>query len=185
MARLPALARAIAVRKVLKENEDIIDNLQLDITEFLAALGTRQLAEDESEKIPKLLHSINDIERIGDHGENLFNVLERMKSMKIEFPEESNAKLLEMLAAVQELLRKTISFITRDTDLSIKAAYAIENRINGMRNDFQAAYFAGDCLTPAQMTSGMVYYDILINFEKTGDHLMNVVAAYNGILNLD
>ncbi|MBN1524089.1 MAG: Na/Pi cotransporter family protein [Spirochaetales bacterium] len=170
---------------ILKENENIIDNLQLDITEFLATLSTKKLSEIDAQKIPKLLHTINDIERIGDHGESLFYVLERKKSMKIEFPVESTGKLIEMIDAVQELLHQIIEYIPGSSKFTVGDAYTLENKINAMRNENQSFYFEEITNTPALVTGGMVYYDVLVNFEKIGDHLINVITAYEGIQELD
>jgi len=167
--------------EILKINEDIIDNIQFDITKFLVELSRKELAKHHADSIPKILHSINDIERIGDHGESMYYILSRKKKLKIEFPRNSAQNLLLMLKGVQDFQNLIIEYVEQKSEVNIKKAYEYENRINKQKRQFQEAYLSEFHDRPDHVLNGMVYYDILINFEKIGDHLINIAEAYNDI----
>jgi phosphate:Na+ symporter len=167
--------------ELLKTNEEIIDNIQFDITKFLVELSRKELTKNYADSIPKILHSINDIERIGDHGESMFYILNRKKKLKIEFPETYLHNLLLMLQGVQEFQHLIIEYVEQKQEVNIKKAYEYENRINKQKRKFQEVYFAEYAEQAEHALNGMVYYDILINFEKIGDHLINIAEAYNEI----
>ncbi|MBN1798833.1 MAG: Na/Pi cotransporter family protein [Spirochaetales bacterium] len=165
----------------LKTNEEIIDNIQYDITKFLVELSRKELSKNYADSIPKILHSINDIERIGDHGESMYYILNRKRKLKIEFPEVYTQNLLLMLEGVQEFQHLVIEYVEHKQDVNLKKAYEYENRINKQKRKFQEVYFAECGEQYEHALNGMVYYDILINFEKIGDHLINIAEAYNEI----
>jgi phosphate:Na+ symporter len=166
---------------ILKTNEEIIDNIQYDITKFLVELSRKELSKNYADSIPKILHSINDIERIGDHGESMYYILNRKKKLKIDFPEVYTQNLLLMLEGVQEFQHLVIKYVEHQTEVNLKKAYEYENRINKQKRKFQEVYFAECGEQDEHAINGMVYYDILINFEKIGDHLINIAEAYSEI----
>jgi phosphate:Na+ symporter len=166
---------------ILKTNEDIIDNIQFDITKFMVELSRRELAKHYADSIPKILHSINDIERIGDHGESLFYILNRKKRLKIDFASPYADNLLIMLKEVQDFQNLVTSYVELQDEINLKKAYEYENKINRQKREFQEAYFTEFQNQSQHAMNGMVYYDILVNFEKVGDHLINIAEAYNSI----
>ena len=67
----------------MKRKEEAVDNLQAEITRYLIDISMRQLDEAEAEQIPVLIHSVNDIERIGDHAENILELAQRKIDQKL------------------------------------------------------------------------------------------------------
>jgi len=75
--------------KNLPKREEALDNLQEAVTDYLTSLTQRDLSEEESRRIPALLHSVNDIERIGDHSENLMELAIRRIEGNLPFTKDS------------------------------------------------------------------------------------------------
>jgi phosphate:Na+ symporter len=69
----------------VREQEDAVDNLQKEITQYLVELSQKDLEKSEAEEIPVLLHSVNDVERIGDHAINILEISERKIDQKLPF----------------------------------------------------------------------------------------------------
>ena len=75
--------------KLVTEMEQAVDNLQSEITQYLIELSQRNLTPEESEELPVLIHSVNDVERIGDHSENIIELAERKIEKRMPFTEEA------------------------------------------------------------------------------------------------
>jgi phosphate:Na+ symporter len=157
--------------------EDAVDARRLDITNYLVELMQRELSEDVSKKIPAMIHVINDIERIGDHAVNLKSFAKQKKDLKLPF---TDVAINEIQTSYQEVLRMLDVTIEALRENDIKKASVIlnkENNINRMRDEFKANHIKrlenGDC----NVLSGVVFIDLLANFEKIGDHLTNVGQA--------
>ncbi|MGA1842927.1 MAG: Na/Pi cotransporter family protein [bacterium] len=157
--------------------EEAVDARRLDITNYLVELMQRELSEDVSKKIPAMIHVINDIERIGDHAVNLKAFARQKKELNLPFTDEA---LGEIQTSYQELLRMLDVTIEALRENDIKKASVIlnrENNINRMRDEYKANHIkrleSGNC----NVLSGVVFIDLLANFEKIGDHLTNVGQA--------
>ncbi len=170
--------------KVRKE-EDAIDNLQREITQYLVELSQRNLTREESEEIPVLLHSVNDIERVGDHAENLVELAERAIEEKLPFSEDAIRELRLMYNEVDSMITKVI-FALKESDVkSAKKALAREDVLNRYQMEFRQKHIerlnAGKCY----VISGIIFLDFVNNMEKIGDHLTNVAQAITGSLQYD
>ena len=162
------------------QTEDIIDQFQFEITSYLAALSRKQLSERSSIALPVLLHSVNDLERIGDHAVNIVELAERKISQKIIFTEPAMAeaeRLIEQANQMFDLVLRAME--TND----VKAAYAAlknENAINQMQVEFRRSHVQrmtdGVCTPEA----GLIFIDLVDNIEKIGDHLTNIAQAVVG-----
>lgn len=165
--------------EVMKENETITDNLQVDITSYLVELSRERLTEDQAALIPRRLHSINDIERIGDHGESLGKILKRKKKLDIEFPKESTEDLIRMLRKIRDYMTLVMEITGNGGYAKFRLAMEYENEIDQMKKSFQKRYLKSMKKDPDAGMNGMVFYDFLIHFERIGDHLTNIAEGYS------
>ena len=165
--------------EVMKENETITDNLQIDITSYLVELSRERLSEDQAALIPRRLHSINDIERIGDHGEALGKILKRMKKLEIEFPKEHTEDLITMLRKIRDYMTLVMEITGNGGYAKFRLAMEYENEIDQMKKNFQKRYLKSMKKDPDAGMNGMVFYDFLIHFERIGDHLTNIAEGYS------
>jgi len=79
----------LSMLKPIPKFEQAVDNLQSAITQYLVELSQRNLSQEVSEELPVLIHSVNDIERIGDHAENIMELSERKTEKKLPFTDEA------------------------------------------------------------------------------------------------
>jgi len=91
------------------KKEDAVDNLQSSITHYLVELSEKSLSSEMAEKIPALLHSVNDIERVGDISENLVELGERAIEKKLPFTDKAIKELKEVYSEVTAMLEDTIN----------------------------------------------------------------------------
>ncbi|MBN2427737.1 MAG: Na/Pi cotransporter family protein [Deltaproteobacteria bacterium] len=167
--------------KSLEKKEDHIDLLQKEITNFLVALSQLSITQEISKEIGSLMHMVNDLERVGDHCENLWQLGTRKKEEKIDFSDIAKQE-------IQEISKKTRGFLgfvvnaLENRDVNIKeTALTMENCVDkleeNLRNNHITRLNTGECT----VLSGLIYIDMLHNFEKIADHTYNVSEAVRGV----
>ncbi len=165
--------------------EDGIDNLQQEITHYLVELAERNLTELESEQLPVLLHTVNDIERIGDHAENIAELAERRRFGRVDLPADAMDQLKAMAEDVDSMAEHVIAAFAGDDNDEAGRALKIEDRLNRlhveMRQDYAMRLGKGD----VGAMSGLIFFDMVMNLEKMGDHYTNIAQAVLGELQWD
>ncbi len=190
MLEVAASATKKGMRAILEHNaasakdahrlEDATDEFQYTITKYLIALSQRELTPDESEQLPTLIHSVNDIERVGDHAENLAEIAESLQMQKLKFSPQARDGLIELNGLIEKMfpfLKKAVD--EWDTQAAMDVL-ALEKKVNRTRRRLDDEHIerlkAGICLLPA----GAHFLDAIHNLEKIGDHLKNVAqTAHN------
>lgn len=165
----------------LEKMENHIDLLQKEITNFLVALSQHSISQDVSREIGSMMHMVNDLERIGDHCENLWQLSQRKKLEKIDFSVVAIEEIDELSGKTREFLSYVVKAMER-RDVRIKeAALEMENEVDrleeGLRNNHISRLNTGECT----VLSGLLYIDMLHNFEKIGDHTYNLSEAIRGV----
>ncbi len=165
--------------------EEAIDNLQKEITRYLVDLSQRNLSMEESEKLPVLLHTVNDIERIGDHSENLVELGIRAIEQKLPFTSQAITELKEMYEEANNMLSETIGALENHDSALAKRALKREEALNQLQIELRQNHVQRLNEGACQLLSGLVFLDYVANLEKIGDHLTNIAQAIMGGLRWD
>jgi len=157
--------------------EDAVDDLQREITRYMVDLSRRHLPREVADEIPVWLHSINDIEKIGDHAENLGDLTERVLDEKLQFSDPGEAEIREMYGYISEMF----SFIDKgladvDTE-SATAVLVIEQKVNDLHIAARQGNLDRMNAGVTNPTMGILFLDYMQNLEKIGDHLSNIAIA--------
>ncbi len=164
----------------VRQKEDAIDNLQNRITQYLIKISRRDLGPQESNELPVLIHSVNDVERIGDHAVNLLESAERRIDGRLPFTESALDELGMMRDEVEAMFDVVIHALANRDRKVAERAFASESRLNTMQREFRESHLArlsaGDC----NFYSGLTFVDCLCYYEKIGDHLTNTAQAVLG-----
>lgn len=168
--------------KLVYEREDLINYLEREITNYLVQLSQKSLSEEQSEIVTSLFHTVNDLERIGDHAENLVELAQYRIDNNLKFSDNAIKELKNMFNKVHESVKNAVSALeTKDMESAMyvinteKDIDAIEKKL---RTDHIDRLNKGVC-TPA---SGTIFLDIISNLERVGDHANNVAQAIAGKL---
>jgi phosphate:Na+ symporter len=167
------------IKKVF-ENEQVINTLEAEIVSFLAKLANKEISDEDSELITSMYHVVNDIERIGDHAENLAELAQEKASRKLSFSDQAFSELDHIYSYTLDALNTSIeSFASRDINKA-KSVLAIEERIDVLEKDLRLTHIKrlnnGSCTAH----SGTVFLDMISNLERVADHAMNIAeSVYN------
>ena len=161
----------------VEANEDKIDVYEDKLGTYLVRLSAKDLNEEDSNEVSRLLHCIGDFERIGDHALNLKEAAQEMRDKKIEFSPEGKEELDVMAAAVREILDMAVEvFINNDVRLAAEVE-PLEQVIDTMQNALKSKHVErlkrGECTTEL----GFVFSDITTNYERVADHCSNIAIC--------
>ncbi len=193
LARMARICRNLVDRStdaVLRPNEvdtaplwaedDVIDQLQDSITEYLIALMEEDLPDYISGQVPAMLHVANDLERVGDHCKNLLELAEQRAADDMPWSEAADESVREMAGLVDEMLENAARSLSGETDSLPQRILELEQKVDRLtelnRKKHLERSRQGECL----MLPGLLYLDTLMNYEKIGDHVRNIARALEG-----
>lgn len=159
------------------EMEGKLDIYEDQLGTYMVKLSKRGASDSDSKRIAKILHTINDFERIGDHAENLVGVAREMHDKGIVFSHEAKAEIEKLSAALHEILDMTAkAFKTSDVQLASSVEpleQVIDKLISEIKNRHIERLQKGNCT----IELGFVLTDLLTNYERVSDHCSNVAVA--------
>lgn len=164
----------------IQKMENTIDLLEKEISTFLVKVSQYSVSEDQSHEISSMLHTVNELERIGDHCENLIKLIRRRYDSRLEFSERAIHEIYEISDKVREfllLIHNNVSEIVIDI---LPKSEIIENRIDELRKEFRKKHIQRLNEGICDVDSGLIFIDMLTSFEKIGDHAFNVAEGISG-----
>jgi phosphate:Na+ symporter len=161
----------------ITRGEEAVDSLREAITNYLVEIMQRELSLEESRKIPSLIHAVNDVERIGDHAENLRDLAQQKIDNKLTFSNVAVEELNKMYEDLNRMIHCSLNALGGKNIDEAKLVLEQECQINTLRdrlkNNHVKRLEQGQC----NVLSGVVFLDTISNLEKIGDHLTNVAQA--------
>lgn len=161
----------------VEQSEDVVNYLNHEITRYMVAAAQLDLPASDVEQLGEMFHVVNDLERIGDHAENMAEYAKSRIDEEIPFSEDGLAELRDMLDKTVALFKLSMeAFHTRDQHLLPRVLVQEEN-IDDMEKTLQQSHV--DRLTRGACTprSGMIFSDMLSNLERVADHATNVAFS--------
>jgi phosphate:Na+ symporter len=164
----------------VEEIEDFIDTFQIEITSYLSALSQVQLSDEVSIRLPVLLHTVNDLERIGDHAVNIVEIAMRKIDQKLSFSDSAMAEAEQIRAEINEMFNYIISALEYDDIPAARSALTNETNLNAMQLNFRRSHVERMSNGICTAETGLIFIDLVDNIEKIGDHLTNIAQAIIG-----
>nr|WP_090776006.1 Na/Pi cotransporter family protein [Shouchella lonarensis] len=160
--------------------EDAINNLDKEITEYLIKVSSRSLSASDSNTHSVLLNVVRDIERIGDHMENIVELKDYQKANKVTLSDVAIQDLNEMFELTHSTLQSAMDSLEHD-DLDkahevLKHEELIDKMERKLRKQHIVRMNEGACTGAA----GIIFVDIISNLERIGDHSVNIAETVIG-----
>jgi len=166
--------------KLVKDLEDITDTMQYEITSYLTALSRKQLSDEVAVELPVLLHTVNDLERIGDHANNIAQIAQRKIEQRLVFSDPGSGEAVQLRDEVDGMFHDVISALENRSKEAARAAIVHENALNRMQVEFRRHQVSRMQGGISSAPRGLIFIDLVDNAEKIGDHLTNIAQAILG-----
>lgn len=159
------------------EVEKNINFLNHAITNYLVKINQTTLPIEDLKSLGALFHVVNDIERIGDHAENVADAAKQRKEGGINISKEAQRELGEMLDMVNTIIQYSIEMFVKSDDSHMKEVTLLEDKVDNKERELQQRHVErlarGECTPEA----GMIFSDIVSGLERVADHATNIAFA--------
>lgn len=157
----------------IRANEAIIDFTNGALTKFLIKMTTGASESDER-VVGSYFHVLNDLERIGDHAENFYEIGEEMKSKKLVFSDTARADIKKMRDSVMQMFEISKDAFENLNETRLHKLLVLEDDVDGMKKALTASHFSRLAEGNCNMEVSPYYSSAIAGFERVADHLINV-----------
>ncbi len=157
--------------------EENINFLNHEITNYLVKISQTNLPVEDAKNIGGLFHVVNDIERIGDHAENVADSARQRKDSDLGFSKEAQREMGDMLDMVNTIVRFSIEMFSENSEEHLHDILQLEEAIDEKERELQQAHV--DRLTKNECTpeAGMIFSDVVSGLERVADHATNIAFS--------
>ncbi|WP_297131337.1 Na/Pi cotransporter family protein [Terrisporobacter sp.] len=156
------------------KKEKMINELQKTILDYLLKLSKAPLNDDSRETIDSLFNTVNDIERIGDHAENLAELAASSMMNDVKFSEHAKTELNDMYNKVLSTYTYALECMkTSDVDLACKVI-KMEEQVDAMEKSCRLNHMRRLNNNLCNIDTGIIYLEIITNLERISDHAVNI-----------
>ena len=157
----------------VRSNEAIIDFTNGALTKFLIKLSANASQSDER-VIGSYFHVLNDLERIGDHAENFYEISEEMLAKKIEFSERARGDIAQMREHVMKMLEISKDAFENLNKENLPELLVLEEAVDVMKKELTRGHFSRLAEGNCSMDVSPYYSSAISGLERVADHLVNV-----------
>jgi len=165
-----------AIAKV-KELEGIVDEIYHAVDKYLSDSRFANLSEGEFRKMAYFKHSLNDIERVGDHANNLAELAERKMKKALSFSEEGQKEIATLFLKAEMIFEKALVALESENEEAVNRVRELEQEIDQLQRVFEANHIRRLESKACNPLAGIIFVDILRNLERVGDHSTNIANA--------
>ena len=163
--------------KVIDEiynNEKVINELEKRISEYLQAVSNLALGEKQLKKVGMLFNTTHDVERMGDHAENLAEIAQYKLDNRVPFSNRAIEELNEVFENVDQAIDNAFLALSTEEVVYVEAVDTYERNVDDLRDLYRDSHIKrinkGEC----NINAGVLFLEILTNLERVSDHCLNV-----------
>ncbi len=169
----------------VNQTEKIINELTHQIADYSAKLWEISLSEDLSTVLSSYVNGVSDIERIGDHAQNIVELYEYKRDHKLTFSEKGKEEFDEMFTTTLCAVDLSMEAVAdQDADKAREVVDVLEAKIDSMEKDLRKKHIKRLNKGKCHPSSGVIFIDILSNLERIGDHAHNISYIVLDVENL-
>lgn len=157
--------------------EKVVNEIERELSAYLVKLSNTDISKKNREIVTGLFNTINDIERVGDHADNIAELALYRVENKLHFSEDAIEELENMSTMTIDVYEKSLTALTNlDQSLALEVL-EIENRIDEIEKKLRSNHIDRLNKNLCNTGSGVVFLDIISNLERISDHASNIAYA--------
>ena len=191
MSRRAARNVGLATPLLLKMDEDVvsaidvrenlIDRMEVEISNYLIKLADQELGDAESHEVTELLNFVTECERIGDYAVNIKEKAQELTDKEVTFSEKAQQELKLLDNALEKILTLTTDAFEFDDARTASQVEPLEQVIDILVERLRAQHIKRLKDGACSIDTGVVYLDVLNNVERISDHCSNIAARLVGM----
>lgn len=162
--------------KEVYRTEKTINNMEKMLTEYLIKISNLSLTEEQNKIVSNLFYSISDIERIGDHAENLADLAAYIAEHKLDFSETGKADLESISGNVLKSFSYAIEARQNANMEAVRKVSQYEDIVDNLEEELREKHIERLASGKCAASAGVVFLDILSNLERVSDHAYNLAG---------
>lgn len=158
----------------VNDNEIIINELEKRISEYLQAVSNTAIGEDQLKMVGSLFNAIHDVERMGDHAQNLGEIAQYKIDNKVLFSGHAIEELKEVYVNVDNGLHNAFKALSTEDNKYVEEVDRYEQKVDELRDVFKDRHIKRLNKNECNINAGVLFLDALTNLERISDHSVNI-----------
>ena len=154
--------------------EETVNTLQREILSYLLKLSKSPLNDEERYQVDLLFNTVNDIERVSDHAENISELAQIAIDKDLDFSDKAKEEIQSMYSKSKENFQNSLKCIEQKNKAMIKNIYNVEDEVDALEKLYKKLHIErlndGKC----SIDSGVLFIDLITNLERVSDHACNI-----------
>ncbi len=165
----------------LQKYESISDRMEVEIARYLSKVGDGRLSEESKHQIQKMMRVVSEIESVSDGCYNIARTVVRRNESSIVYTKEMDENIQLMMNLIDKAIQQMIDALENDdvSDDELNRSKNTENEINNYRNQLRTQNILDINAKKYEYQVSVTYMDIIIECEKMGDYIINIMEALN------
>ncbi len=156
--------------------EETINNLEKLLTEYLVKINNLSLTEEQKLTVNNLFYSISDIERVGDHAENIAERANYLMEHEIVFSDTAISDLEEIGGRVVEAFAYSVEARKTNSVEDVRKVSQYEDMVDTLEEELREKHIARLSNNECKPSAGIEFLDIVSNLERISDHAYNIAG---------
>ncbi len=165
--------------------EDLVDGLEKEITLYLQEMSQHSLTRRQTMMVSGIMSSTNDLERIGDHAQNIAYLTETVLDEKMPMTDTAKEEVMVLYKEVDSMMEKAIAaFKNEDAELA-REVIKHDDVVDDMERKLVKKHVDRVNRMECNASTGVIYLDLISNLERIADHSTNLAQVVIGDFSLD
>ena len=169
-----------AIVKETEETESTINAIKKDISKYVSKVLVSSSNDQHVTSFEQYFLITSNAERIGDHATNICDYVETLKKNNIIFSKDAKNEIVKMQSITKEVIDKVLTK-SHDTEEWLIEIRGMEQQIDDMTERYRERHLERMRKGLCSEEACMLYSQILTDFERIGDHVLNIAKSYNKI----
>ncbi|MDD3322210.1 MAG: Na/Pi cotransporter family protein [Paludibacter sp.] len=170
----------------IQKYENISDRMEVEIAKYLSKVSDGKLGDNSKHELQKMLRVVSEIESVSDGCYNIARIILRKRDDNSVYNQDMNSNIELMMNLIDGALNQMNESMENNhiSADEFNRSVNIENEINNFRNQLKLQNLTDVEQKKYDYQASITYMDIVVECEKMGDYIINVVEALNEATNI-